>query len=184
MLKQRFSPSIIANHDYYTYNHSVNVGFLAIALAKTVFRHADNHDLHALGAGFSLHDLGKVNVNIINKPARLSDEEMREMKRHPALDYTLLHETKQMTEELKMIVLQHHKKMNGAGYPRGLQDKDIHIYGRICAIADVLDALTTNRPYRQPMSLFDALMFMKSEMAPNRRQKELYEKFVPLFKAP
>jgi len=176
----------ITDHDYYTYTHSVNVGFLAVALAKTVFQQSDHHDLHALGAGFFLHDLGKVNIDlgIINKPGKLTDEEMQQMKRHPAQGFFILQEAKQMTKELKMIVLQHHEKMNGTGYPAGLKGDDIHIYGRICAIADIFDALTSKRPYKQKMPLFTALKIMRDEMVPHHIQKTLFEKFVPLFKAP
>jgi HD-GYP domain-containing protein (c-di-GMP phosphodiesterase class II) len=176
----------ITDHDYYTYTHSVNVGFLAVALAKAVFRHSSNHDLHALGAGFFLHDLGKVNIDlgIINKPGRLTDEEMSEMKRHPNLGFHLLQEAKQMTTELKLIVLQHHEKINGTGYPSGLKADNIHIYGRICAIADIFDALTSKRPYKEQMPSFAALKIMKEEMVPSHIQKDLFEKFILLFKAP
>lgn len=176
----------ITDHDYYTYTHSVNVGFLAIALAKALFMNSDSHDLHALGAGFFLHDLGKVHIdsNIINKPGKLTDEEMKEMKRHPALGFFLLQEAKQMTKELKLIVLQHHEKMNGMGYPSGLRGEDIHIYGRICAIADIFDALTSIRPYKDKMPAFKALKLMRDEMVPHHIQKDLFDRFIPMFKAP
>jgi len=176
----------ITDHDYYTYTHSLNVGVLSIALAKNVFRNSNNHDLHALGAGFFLHDLGKVNVDlcIINKPGKLTDDEMKEMRSHPSRGFFLLQEAKQMTKELKMIVLQHHEKMNGGGYPAGLKGEDIHVYGRICAIADIFDALTSKRPYKQVMSSFQALKIMRDEMIPNHLQRDLFEKFILLFKAP
>jgi HD-GYP domain-containing protein (c-di-GMP phosphodiesterase class II) len=176
----------ITSHDYTTYIHSVDVGVIAIALAKSVFRRSDNHDLHALGAGFFLHDLGKihVNLNIINKPGKLSFDEMEEMKRHPVLGFSVLQEAKQITAELKLIVLQHHEKLNGSGYPYGLRGDDIHIYGRICAIADIFDAMTSKRPYKTPMPSFTALKAMRDEMIPHSLQKDLFEKFVIMFKAP
>ncbi|MDD5168252.1 MAG: DUF3391 domain-containing protein [Syntrophales bacterium] len=175
----------ITDHDYNTYTHSVNVGVMAIALAKTIFRRSDNHDLHALGAGFFLHDLGKVRIdlNIINKPGKLNDDEMKEMKRHPFLGFSLLQEAKQMTRELKLIVLQHHEKLNGDGYPYGLRGDDIHIYGRICAIADIFDAMTSRRPYKEPMPPFTALKNMRDELIPHCLQKDLFEKFIMLFRA-
>ena len=76
----------ITTHDYNTYVHSVNVGVLGVSLAKSVFAKSDKHDMHALGAGFFLHDLGKVYIDeaIINKPGKLSEEEMHEMRRHPS----------------------------------------------------------------------------------------------------
>ena len=174
----------ITSHDYYTYTHSVEVGILSVALAKSLFKDSKNHDIYALGAGFFLHDLGKVGIkkDLINKPGRLTDDEMREMRRHPALGFKMLFETNQLTEESKTIVLQHHERDDGTGYPKGLRGNEIHIYGRICAIADVYDALTTDRPYRKKMKPFDALKLMQDKML-NHFQADLFERFVLLFKS-
>ncbi len=176
----------LTNFDFTTYNHSVNVGFLSIALAKSAFQNTLDHDLHALGAGFFLHDVGKVKIDpaIITKPAPLTSDEMRIMMRHPQLGFKLLSETNQMTTELKLIVLQHHEKMDGTGYPKGMRDHDIHIYARICTIADVFDALTSRRPYRDPLSTFEALKFMRDEMVPHQLDRHLFEQFVLLFRPP
>ena len=175
----------ITSHDFYTYTHSVSVGILSIALAKALFKNANNHDMSALGVGFFLHDVGKIGINpaIITKPGRLTPGEMQEMRRHPSLGFKLLHETKQLTEESKIIVLQHHERFDGKGYPKGLRGKDIHIYGRICSIADVYDALTSKRPYRRMLPPFEALKIMHDEMI-DHFQKDLFQKFVMLFKAP
>lgn len=169
----------ITDHDYYTYTHSVNVGLWAVSLAKTLFRDSWAHDLHELGAGFFLHDIGKVRIDsaIINKPERLTHEEMEEMKRHPALGFRILDETRQLTEECRTVVLQHHERPDGAGYPKGLRGDQIHLYAKICSIADVFDALTSNRPYRQGSKPFEALKIMKNQMMGNF-QEDLFEKFV------
>jgi HD-GYP domain-containing protein (c-di-GMP phosphodiesterase class II) len=173
----------ITSHDYYTYTHSVSVGVLAISLAKEYFRNSIGHDMHALGAGFFLHDLGKVKIDnaIINKPGKLTEEEMQEMRRHPTMGFKILNETHQLTGEAKTIVLQHHERHDGKGYPQGLQGTDIHIYGRICAIADVYDALTAERSYKQKMAPFDALKLMGEEMR-EHFHKGLFEQFVMMFK--
>jgi HD-GYP domain-containing protein (c-di-GMP phosphodiesterase class II) len=169
----------ITSYDFYTYTHSVNVGFLAVSMAKTLFRDSNQHNLHELGVGFFLHDLGKVQIDqaIINKPGRLTDDEMNIIRKHPSLGFTLLFNAQQMTEECKTIVLQHHERYDGTGYPKKLRGGEIHLYGKICALADVYDALTSNRPYREPLAPFDALTLMKKEMF-NHFQKDLYEKFV------
>jgi HD-GYP domain-containing protein (c-di-GMP phosphodiesterase class II) len=169
----------ITGHDFYTYTHSVNVGFLAVCLAKTVLQRSDAHDMHELGAGFFLHDLGKVRIppEIINKPGRLSEEEMNVIRKHPSQGFKILQEARQLTEECKTIVLQHHERIDGTGYPKRLHGEEIHIYGKICSIADVYDALTSDRPYRQKMRPFDALQLMKNEMI-NHFHKELFEKFI------
>ena len=174
----------ITSHDFYTYTHSVSVGVLSIALAKALFKGTSNHDMSALGAGFFLHDVGKVSIDqsIITKPGKLTAAEMQEMRRHPSLGYKLLHETKQLTEESKIIVLQHHERVDGLGYPKGLRGGDIHIYGRICSIADVYDALTSDRPYRQKLPPFEALKIMHNEMI-QHFQKDLFHEFVMMFRA-
>jgi len=173
----------ITSHDFYTYTHSVNVGFLAVSLSKSLFKKSAAHNMHELGAGFFLHDLGKVEVDasIINKPGKLTKEEMTEMRQHPHMGYKLLYETNQLTHECKKIVLQHHERYDGKGYPDGLEGDDIHLYGRICSIADVFDALTSERSYRQKLDPFDALKLMKEEMI-HHFHRDLFEQFVLLFK--
>jgi HD-GYP domain-containing protein (c-di-GMP phosphodiesterase class II) len=172
----------ITSHDFYTYTHSVNVGFQAVLLSKALFKKSVGHDMHELGAGFFLHDLGKVHIDldIINKPGKLTEEEMNQMKQHPLMGYRVLRDTNQLSDECAKIVLQHHERYDGKGYPHGLKGNDIHLYGRICSIADVYDALTPDRPYRQKMQPFQALKIMKEEMI-NHFHKDLFEQFVLLF---
>ena len=173
----------ITSHDFYTYTHSVNVGFLAVSLSKALFKKSTAHNMHELGAGFFLHDLGKVEVDasIINKPGKLTEEEMGRMRQHPHMGYKLLYETNELTHECKKIVLQHHERYDGKGYPNGLQGDDIHLYGRICSIADVFDALTSERSYRQKLDPFAALKLMKEEMI-HHFHRDLFEQFVLLLR--
>jgi HD-GYP domain-containing protein (c-di-GMP phosphodiesterase class II) len=175
----------ITSHDFYTYTHCVNVGFLAVMLSKVLFRKSMAHDMHELGAGFFLHDLGKVYVDpaIINKPGVLTDDEMEQMRQHPVMGHRILRDTNQLTNECKKIVMQHHERFNGMGYPKKLKGDEIHLYGKICSIADVFDALTSDRPYRKKMEAFRALQIMKEEMI-EHFQKDLFEQFVFLFSRP
>ncbi|MBF0608738.1 MAG: HD-GYP domain-containing protein [Candidatus Magnetobacterium sp. LHC-1] len=172
----------ITSHDYYTYTHSVNVGLLSILLSKALFKGSDVHDMHELGAGFFLHDIGKVRVapEILNKPGKLTEEEMMKMRAHPYQGYKILSETNQLTQECRYIVLQHHERADGTGYPKRLKADDIHLYGRIGCIADVYDALTSQRSYKPSMSPYDALRLMKEQMI-DHFHKELFDKFVLLF---
>lgn len=172
----------ITTHDFYTYTHSVNVGVTALMLSKALFKNSDAHDLHELGAGFFLHDLGKVKVNpdVLNKPARLTESEMRHVRIHPYQGYKLLDSANALSEECRMIIMQHHELIDGTGYPRKLKGEEIHLYGKICAIADVFDALTAERSYKKAMVTFDALRLMKDKMF-NHFDRELFTSFVKLF---
>jgi HD-GYP domain-containing protein (c-di-GMP phosphodiesterase class II) len=173
----------ITTHDFYTYTHSVNVGVLGVMLSNLLFAESDGHDMHELGAGYFLHDLGKVRVDpaIINKPGILTEDEMKKMRSHPYQSYKILSEAGQLTEECRIIAMQHHEREDGNGYPRRLQGDQIHIYGRISSIADVYDALTAERSYKPSLKPFEALRIMKEDMI-NHFHPQLFEKFVMLFR--
>jgi len=172
----------ITSHDFYTYTHSVNVGILSVSLCKAFFGQSDDHNMRELGAAFFLHDLGKVRIDssYINKPGRLTEEEMRQMKHHPTYGFDILDEARELSDECRLVVLEHHEREDGSGYPLVLRKDKIHIYARICSIADVYDALTSGRSYKQPMAPFFALKLMKEEMI-GHFHPELFEKFVRMF---
>jgi len=174
---------LITSHDFYTYTHSVNVGLSSIMLSKELFRGSDAHDLRELAAGYFLHDLGKINIDpsVLNKPGRLNDVEMQHIRTHPYQGYKLLKAADALSPECSSIVMQHHEAYDGSGYPRRLKQKEIHIYGRICAIADVFDALTAERSYKKAMKPFDALKLMKQQMIDNFDQK-LFTEFVRIYR--
>jgi HD-GYP domain-containing protein (c-di-GMP phosphodiesterase class II) len=132
-----------------------------------------------MGAGYFLHDIGKVRLDpaIINKQGKLTDEEMRKMRTHPYEGYRILSEADQLTEECKIIVMQHHEREDGNGYPLGLKGDGIHPYGRVCSIADVYDALTAVRSYKSRQTPFEALDIMKKQMI-SHFHRELFEEFV------
>jgi len=173
----------ITSHDYYTYTHSVNVGVLSILLTKILYGSSTPHNMEELGSAFFLHDLGKVHVpdSLIQKPGRLDDSELSIMREHPLSGYQILSDTDHLSSECKIIVMQHHERDDGSGYPQGLKGEEIHVYGRICTVADVFDALTSRRPYKDPLSLYDSLFLMKGEMA-NHFNAEIFSAFVQIFK--
>ncbi len=173
----------ITSHDFYTYTHSVNVGVTALLLAKALFRRSDAHDLQELGAGFFLHDLGKVMVDpeVINKPGKLTDAEMAHMRTHPFQGFKILKKANALSDECRYIVMQHHEYHDGTGYPKRLKGDQIHRYARICCIADVFDALTAERSYKKAMKPFDALKLVQQQMS-EHFDKQLFEEFVLLFK--
>jgi putative nucleotidyltransferase with HDIG domain len=138
----------IKGYDEYTYTHSVNVSVLSTSLAYSL---GYNHEqLLQVGVGGVLHDIGKMRVpeTILNKPGKYTEWEFNIMKRHPEYGLEIVSEKKNITEFSKAIIIQHHERYNGKGYPRGLSGGQIDEIGLIGAVADVYDALTSNRVYR------------------------------------
>ncbi|MDP8244123.1 MAG: HD-GYP domain-containing protein [Candidatus Hinthialibacter antarcticus] len=172
----------ITAYDHNTYAHSVNVGVLSLSLAKQFYGEDSKHDLNELGSAFFLHDIGKTEIpyRILSKPGRLTDEEMEVMREHPLRGLRILKEAGELSEECSVIVSQHHEREDGSGYPYGLTGAQIHEYGKICAIADVFDALTMERSYKKPLTTFEALQIMREKMV-GHFDSDLFSKFVHLF---
>ena len=137
-------------HDMYTFAHSVNVAMLSSLLG--VLCGLTEEELSELTLGALMHDLGKLDIprEILNKPGRLDEEEFNIVKRHP-VDGSKLIQTMSLpnAQQLAIVARQHHEHMDGKGYPDHRRGDQIHIYGRISAIADVYDALTSVRPYKK-----------------------------------
>ncbi|MFA6788868.1 MAG: HD domain-containing phosphohydrolase, partial [Arcobacteraceae bacterium] len=113
-----------------------------------------------------MHDIGKVGIpdSLLNKPSRLTNEEFEIMKSHTIVGYEILKTShRPILKASAIVAYEHHEKWDGSGYPRGLSGEDIHIYGRITAIADVFDALGSERAYKKAWKLNDILEYFKEE---------------------
>ncbi len=152
----------IKSFDDYTFTHNINVSTLSILIGQTM--DLSREDLQELGTGALLHDVGKLKISlaILNKDGKLTDSEFAEMKRHSTYGYEILCRSSEISERSRMVALQHHEKFQGRGYPKGLKGRDISLFARITAIADVYDALTTDRPYRVAMTPYDAIKIVMS----------------------
>ena len=148
------------------HNHSINVGIYSMGIILEVLRIKPNLNCHETVAGYFLHDIGKYSTptEILQKQGKLTPIEWKFIKRHPEAGCEVLQRYGALTKEAEIIVFQHHERYSGKGYPRGLTGKDIHFLAKICAIADVFDALTSHRTYREEYSSFDALKIMKDEL--------------------
>jgi HD-GYP domain-containing protein (c-di-GMP phosphodiesterase class II) len=156
----------ITEHDFNTYTHSVNVGIFATSLAIQFFHGDSTIDLENLerqSYGYFLHDVGKARIPlaVLRKSGKLSEDEWGIMKKHPEWGYSILMETGHLTDEAAYISMQHHERPDGSGYPSGMTD--IHPCARICAIADIFDALTSVRPYKKAMRPFEAIEIIKRD---------------------
>jgi HD-GYP domain-containing protein (c-di-GMP phosphodiesterase class II) len=152
--------------DGYTYSHSVNVCILAMYMSLTT---SYEPEIRHIGLGALLHDVGKVTipVSLLRKRGALDESERRLIQEHPRRGVHLLHNAGCTNAIVLSCVLDHHEKLTGRGYPGRKPACEIGPYAKIVSLADVFDALTTDRPYRKAMSARDALMLMVSEMSPD-----------------
>ena len=135
--------------DVETFGHSLTVAKYSCALAG-ILDIRDEKQLDSIRKGALLHDIGKIAIpdSILKKPGRLSPTEWEKVKLHPALGYGLIKEIK-LLREVGNIILCHHERYDGTGYPKGLKGESIPREARIFALADALDAITSHRPYKK-----------------------------------
>ncbi len=172
------SMSALFSKDYYTYTHSVHVCVLGVALYKYLIT-PKVEILRRVGLGLLLHDTGKsiVDQSILNKRTRLTQVEFEHMQSHPQLGWEVLHSQGTNDDLIKQVVLHHHEKMDGTGYPTGAKAKDLPPAARIAATVDVYDALTTDRPYRKAMSHDEAMALIYDKMIPHHLDAEYLAAF-------
>ncbi len=126
----------------------------------------DDAEVELIKTAAPMHDVGKIGIpdSLLLKPGLFTDEERDEMKAHTTIGYHLFkNSTRKMLSTAAIIAHEHHEKWDGTGYPQGLKGENIHIYGRITAIADVFDALTHKRIYKEAWSIEETLEFIKAE---------------------
>ncbi|PTV96201.1 HD-GYP domain-containing protein (c-di-GMP phosphodiesterase class II) [Halanaerobium saccharolyticum] len=162
----------------YTYEHSVNVSVVCIALGKMLGY--SKSELFKLGMGGMLHDIGKTLIpeEILNKPAKLTDHEFEIIKNHPELGFNYLQQIESISPLSRIVVYSHHERVDGSGYPRGLKGDEIHEFARVAAIADVFDALTSDRVYRDRWPTYKAAEYIMNHTE-QLFDYQLVKKFLP-----
>ncbi len=147
----------LKDHDNYTFQHSVSVCALMIAFARGL--KLDRPIIKEIAMGALLHDVGKAKVpdEILNKPAKLTEAEFGKMKSHVVQSIIILQHTPGITQIMLDVAGQHHERHDGSGYPNGLKGDEISLYGKMGAIVDVYDALTSERVYKKGMPPTEAL---------------------------
>lgn len=154
----------VRSWDNYTFEHSVQVATLAVVIGKRMLMTEDQ--LIRLGTGAILHDVGKVTVplEILQKPDRLTPSEYEVMKGHARAGWDIVHEGFQnIMPTSSIVVLQHHERLDGSGYPQGLKSERIYIFSKVAAVADVLDAVRAERDYRQNHRPAEVLRIMQQD---------------------
>jgi putative two-component system response regulator len=151
----------VDKRDPFTARHSQNVKEIAVYIGRVM--RVNDAELEALEWGGLLHDVGKIGVpdQILLKPGPLTSAEILAMQRHAKIGYDILSGSGlDLLDLAATIAWTHHERVDGAGYPRGLAGSEIPLEGRIVAVVDVYDALTSDRPYRPGLSHDDALTLM------------------------
>lgn len=143
--------SDVYTYDDYIFTHSFNVTLYSLAIGKELG--LSTKDLEVLGLGAILHDVGKMKIptEVLFKPGKLTAEEFKQIKKHAEDGFDMLRNVKTVSLLVAHCAYQHHERLNGSGYPRGIKADEIHLYAKIIAVADVFDAVTSDRIYRGAM---------------------------------
>jgi HD-GYP domain-containing protein (c-di-GMP phosphodiesterase class II) len=148
--------------DPYTQGHSQRVSDYSVMIAQELG--LSESQVYEVRVGSLFHDVGKIGIPdaILQKQGKLTEEEYAEVKKHCQTGKNILGQVK-MLEPMLPAVLEHHERLNGSGYPFGLQDQQISQMGRIVAVADVFDAMTSNRPYRKALAISEVLEYLQAQ---------------------
>ena len=153
--------TLIKNFDEYTYNHSVNVSVLSLAVAETLL--LPEQERIGIGVAGLLHDVGKTQLalDLIRKPGTLTVEEFEEIKKHPEEGFAILGKMTHIQESTRAVVREHHMRYDRTGYPRPEPEYRMNPYSHVIAVADCYDALTTMRSYQKARTPRQALEIMR-----------------------
>ena len=149
-------------YDEYLYQHSFQVTLYSVATANELGY--SKEDQRLIGIGALLHDIGKIVVpaEILNKPGKLTEEEFEEMKQHTRYGFDILRNLHSVSLLVAHCAFLHHERMDGSGYPRGIQGMELHPFARIIGVADVFDAVTSNRVYRNKLLPSEGLKIIEA----------------------
>ena len=189
-LAEDISESLHANHnallclsqirekDLYLLEHSINVGILMGVFVR--YLGYERAAMQEMITGALLHDIGKIKVpyHVLNKPGKLNDSEWELMRKHVELGEEVLNTSAGISDVAKAVCAQHHEKLNGKGYPRGLSAEQISVSGRLAAIVDIYDALTADRVYHQGRSPFEVMRLLSQMAKDGELDRELVYEFI------
>lgn len=161
----------------YVYMHSVNVGIFSMIIAKWANLRDDVQGSLAISG--LLHDIGKTQISpsIIDKPGQLTEDEFKDIQRHTTFGNEILKLCTGASKELLEGVLYHHERIDGSGYPEGRRSGEIPLFAKVIAVADVFDAITANKTYREKISVYAAARVLKTESF-NKLEPKITEIFL------
>ena len=158
--------------------HLTNVTVLSLIVGKSLGY--SEHRLRVLALGAFLHDIGKIKIppKILNKPGKLTDKEFEIIKKHAIYGYKILKDIPGIPDISARIAYQHHERCDGSGYPKGINKRFIHEFSRIVAIADVFDAMTNDRSYRERIKVHEVIEYLYTTVSQNQLDGELIKQLL------
>ncbi|WP_079911968.1 HD-GYP domain-containing protein [Paenibacillus sp. 32352] len=152
---------LVKAKDDYTYQHNIGVGVLSTLIGR--WMNLSEPELANLSLAATLHDIGKVKIpdEILNKPGKLTDDEYELVKKHTIFGYEMLRDTRGISHRIALVALQHHEREDGRGYPFGLQKSKIDLLSSIVAVADIFHAMSSKRPYHEPLPFYEIVSQMQ-----------------------
>ena len=168
----------ISNHDFYTATHSTNVSIMLVSFACNIGI-TDPHILKEIGTGALLHDTGKIFIpqDLLNFEEKLNEQQVSVIRSHVEKGAMHLRAYSDLPEEVIRMTEEHHERMDGTGYPKQLRTKQISVYGRMLAIIDSFEAMTSVRPYRETCMSIEQAMDIINDMAPSQLDETIVESF-------
>lgn len=147
----------------YTFEHSINVAMLSTMIGMDL--ELSDKELYNLIVGAVLHDIGKIQISnsILDKPSKLTDAEFRSIQNHPKYGVQLSNGLESVNDDVRRIILQHHEKLNGTGYPDGLSECKIDPLARIVTVSDIFDAVASNRSYHTAKSTYKSMLIVQGD---------------------
>jgi len=174
----KISTNDLRGYDDYTFRHSVNVTAISLVIGRAM--NFTRKELNELALAGLLHDIGKMTLapSILNKKGRLDDFEFSQIKRHPNWGYEILSEKTNTSPRVWAVAMQHHETLDGGGYPQGKKLEQIHPWARIVTIADIWDALRSERPYKSSWTTTKSIELLKSEEMKSKLDKKFLAAFL------
>lgn len=172
------SLSRLKRFDEYTFYHSVNTSLLAMALGREL--RFEREELHQIGVGTLLHDIGKtkIPVELLNKPGRFEPHEMEIMKQHVMRGVEVLSNTTGLTDVYMKPALEHHERVDGTGYPLRRSREELSRFGLIAAVVDIYDAITSDRCYHKGRPAHDALQYLYLIALKGHLDPDMVQRFI------
>jgi len=173
---------VVEAKDAYIQGHAERTANLAVAVGRLM--ELEIRDMEALRFGGILHDIGKIGMPnaIINKPGSLDEKEWKIMQSHPEIGYNICLPLENTLGPALNVIRHHHEKLDGSGYPDGLKDEGISTVARIMAVADIFDALTSDRSYRKAMSQKKAFKILRKEAMEGKLDRVIVEHLIEIIR--